>query len=99
DDRSEQDKRREVTAFCRKMGQIALKRPRLEVMKLTEKIGCPEFTRAHDLRHLFSTRSQDAGGNPLLIQQITGHRSAAMLAHYTHFDIEAKRAALESFHA
>jgi len=98
-DRPEQAKRREVIAFCRKMGQIPLPRPRQEVMKLTEIIGCPEFTRAHDLRHLFSTRSQDAGGNPLLVQQITGHRSAAMLAHYTHFDNAAKRAALELFHA
>ncbi|QDU98766.1 site-specific tyrosine recombinase XerC [Lignipirellula cremea] len=98
-DATEAERRRAVTAFCRSMGQIPLKRPRMEVMKLTEKIGCPEFTRAHDLRHLFSTRSQDAGGNPLLIQQITGHRSAAMLAHYTHFDIDAKRAALETFHA
>jgi len=97
-DAKEVEQRRAITVFCRAMGQIPLKRPRMEVMKLTEEIGCPEFTRAHDLRHLFSTRSQDSGSNPLLIQQITGHRSAEMLAHYTHFDIAAGRAAVESFH-
>lgn len=95
----EAEQRRAVTAFCRSMGQIPEKRPRMELMKLTEKIGCPEFTRAHDLRHLFGTRAQDTGGNPILVQQITGHRSTEMLAHYTHFDMEAKRSALESFHS
>jgi integrase len=91
-------RRRAVREFCRDMGQIPEKRPRLELMKITEQIGCPEFTRAHDLRHLFGTRSQDVGGNPLLIQQITGHRSMDMLKRYTHFDMQAKRSALEAFH-
>lgn len=98
-DATDSERRREVTAFCRSMGQIPDKRPRMELMKLTKKIGCEEFTRAHDLRHLFSTRSQDVGGNPLLVQQITGHKSAEMLGRYTHFDMESKRTALESFHS
>lgn len=44
--------KRKITTFLREMGQIPEKRVRQEFMKLTRKIGCPEITRAHSLRHL-----------------------------------------------
>ena len=86
--------RRAVVAFCRSMGQIPEKRVRCEFMGLTEKIGCPEFTRAHDLRHLFTTRAQAAGVNPLLVQEMLGHTTLEMTRKYTHLGMDSKRAAL-----
>jgi site-specific recombinase XerD len=91
----EREQRRVVVAFCRKMGQIPEKRVRCEFMGLTEKIGCPEYTRAHDLRHLFASRAQAAGINPILVQQMLGHATLAMTARYTHLGLEEKREALE----
>ncbi|CAN5912676.1 hypothetical protein BH23PLA1_BH23PLA1_35430 [soil metagenome] len=91
---SEREKRRVVTAFCRTMGQIPEKRVRGEFMKLTRAIGCPQFTRAHDLRHLFSSRAQEAGVNPLLVQELLGHASLDMTRRYTHLGLEVKRDAL-----
>jgi site-specific recombinase XerD len=77
------------------MGQIPEKRVRCEFMGLTAKIGCPECTRAHDLRHLFASRAQAAGINPILVQQMLGHAALAMTARYTHLGLDEKRAALE----
>ena len=92
---SERDLRKAVTAFCRGLGQIPEKRVRNEFMKLTEEIGCPEFTRVHDLRHLFSSRAQERGVNPLLVQDILGHASLDMTRRYTHLGLEPKRNAIE----
>ncbi len=63
-------------------------------MDLTNRIGCPEFTRVHDLRHLFSSRAQEMGLNPLLVQDMLGHSSLTMTRRYTHLGLEAKRDAL-----
>lgn len=93
----EEDNRRPektVTSFLRAMGQIPEKRVRQEFMKLTKKIGCPELTRAHSLRHLFSTRVQEQGVNPLLVQGILGHTTLDMTWHYTHFGLDAKGQAI-----
>jgi integrase len=92
---TKRDKRRAVTTFCRSMGQVPVKRVQSEVCKLTEEIGCPEFTRTHDLRHLFATRAQATGTNPILVSQITGHRSLDMLKGYTHPSVDTKREAVE----
>lgn len=92
----ERDRRRAIVAFSRRMGQIPEKRVRNEFMKLTKAIGCPEFTRAHDLRHLFSSRAQEQGVNPLLVQEILGHASLEMTRRYTHLGLDAKRHAIES---
>src|SRR5262249_6404365 len=62
----ERQQKRVVVAFGRSLGQIPEKRLRCEFMELTKAIGCPEFTRVHDLRHLFSSRAQAAGVNPIL---------------------------------
>jgi len=93
-DATERDLRRAITTFCRTMGQIPEKRIRLEFMKVTETIGCPEFTRAHDFRHFFASRAQEAGMNPLLVQDLLGHATMDMTRRYTHFGLEAMREAL-----
>jgi integrase len=92
---TDEDRRRTVTAYCRRMGQIPVKRVQLEFCKLTTEIGCPQFTRAHNLRHLFSSRAQEEGMNPLLVQEILGHTTLTMTKRYTHLGMDAKREALE----
>lgn len=75
-DAGEREQKRAATAVAREYGQIPEKRLRCELMAITERIGCPEFTRVHDLRHLFTTRAQAAGVNPLLVQDIGAPASA-----------------------
>jgi integrase len=100
DGASEQDVRRAVTAFLRGLGQIPEKRIRQEFMKLTKKIGHPELTKAHSMRHLFATRAQEAGMNPFLVQSLLGHASLDMTGRYTHVSMDAKREAMrEMFRA
>lgn len=94
-DATDKDKRRIVSAYCRAMGQIPVKRVQNEFCKLTEQIGCQEFTRAHNLRHLFSSRAQEKGINPILVQELLGHATLTMTKRYTHLGIDAKRVALE----
>jgi len=91
---NERDLVRAITPFLRDMGLIPEKRIRQEFMKITQKIGCPELTRAHSLRHLFSTRVQEQGMNPLLVQSILGHSTLDMTWRYTHFGMDAKRQAV-----
>jgi integrase len=86
--------RRAVVTFCRSAGQIPEKRLRCEFMDLTARIGCPEFTRVHDLRHLFSSRAQEAGVNPILVQELLGHTTLEMTRRYTHLGLDTKRDAL-----
>ncbi len=90
----EKEVKRAVTPFLRSMGQIPEKRIRQEFMRISRKIGCPEFTRAHSLRHLFSTRAQENGMNPFLVQGILGHKTLEMTSKYTHFGMDAKRLAV-----
>jgi integrase len=90
----EKARRRSIRAYLRGMGQIPEKRIRQEFMKLTTAIGCPELTRAHSLRHLFSTRAQEQGMNPLLVQGLLGHADISMTQRYTHFGMDTKRKAV-----
>ena len=92
---TDRERRRVVTAYCRRMGQIPVKRVQSEFCKLTQEIGCPEFTRAHNLRHLFSSRAQEEGLNPLMVQELLGHATMAMTKRYTHLGMDAKREAME----
>lgn len=96
---TDHERLRAVRRFCRSMGQIPEKRVRDEFMKLTKGIGCPEVTRVHDLRHLFSSRAQELGMNPLLVQELLGHATLEMTGRYTHLGLEAKRTALEQIAA
>ena len=91
---NEKEVMRKMLPFLRGIGQIPEKRIRQEFMKLTKKIGRPDLTKAHSLRHLFSTRAQEQGMNPILVQSILGHASLDMTQRYTHFGMEAKRQAV-----
>lgn len=92
---TQRDQKKAVVAFCRSMGQIPEKRVRDEFMAVTTEIGCPEFTRVHDLRHVFSSRAQEAGMNPILVQEMLGHATLDMTRRYTHLGMDTKREALK----
>jgi integrase len=98
-DADDRARKRAVVAFCRSAGQVPERTIRGEFMKLTEAIGCPEFTRVHDLRHLFSSRAQAAGVNPILVQDMLGHTTLDMTRRYTHLGLDSKRAALSALAA
>ncbi|MHC4198782.1 MAG: tyrosine-type recombinase/integrase [Planctomycetota bacterium] len=93
-DADEKRLRRATADFCRSMGQIPEKRIRQEFMKITKAIGRPELTRPHDLRHLFASRAQELGINPILVQEMLGHATLDMTRKYTHIGLDAKREAL-----
>ena len=86
---------RHMENVARMLGKISEKRVRQEFIALTKAIGRDDLTRVHSLRHVFSTRAQEAGTNPLLVQQILGHSTLEMTNTYTHLGIEAQRQALE----
>jgi len=93
---TKRQERKAVAHFCWTMGQIAVKRLQAEFSRITARIGCPEFTRVHDLRHLFATRAQERGANPLLVQEIVGHTNLDMTKRYTHLGMDSKREVIES---
>jgi len=94
---SEKELRKAVMPFLAEMGRIPEKRVRQELMKLTKKIGRPDVTKAHSLRHAFSTLAQEKGINPLVVQDILGHATLDMTRRYTHTGPAAKAEALEKF--
>jgi site-specific recombinase XerD len=91
---TDKQKRNFVRSLCRTLGWLPETRIREEFMKVTEQIGCPEFTRAHNLRHLFITRSQEGDLNPLLVAEIVGQRSIETTRRYTHLGAKSKRETL-----
>jgi integrase len=50
----------------------------------------------HALRHTATSWMKNAGISPAIVQDIIGHDSAAISAHYTHVSESAKRRAIES---
>jgi integrase len=50
----------------------------------------------HSLRHTATSMMKNAGVSPAVVQDIIGHESAEVSAHYTHIESEAKRKALDS---
>jgi integrase len=50
----------------------------------------------HSLRHTATSLMKNAGVSPAVVQDIIGHDSAEMSAHYTHIESDAKRLALEA---
>jgi integrase len=60
---------------------------------LTKKAGLPGF-RFHDLRHHCITKLAEAGVADQTLMAIAGHVSKAMLDHYSHVRLEARRAAV-----
>jgi integrase len=93
-DAGERALKRAVVRLCRSAGQIPEKRVRCKFMGLPAAVGCPEFTRVHDLRHLFSSRAQEAGANPILVQELLGHTTLETTRQYTHLGLDTKREAL-----
>jgi integrase len=49
----------------------------------------------HSLRHTATSLMKNAGVSPAVVQDIIGHQSAEMSAHYTHIESAVKREALE----
>jgi len=49
----------------------------------------------HSLRHTATSLMKNAGISPAVVQDIIGHQSAEMSAHYTHIESAVKREALE----
>jgi integrase len=94
-DAGERAQKRAVVSFCRSMGQVPEKRVRCEFMKVSAKIGRPDLTRAHDMRHLFATRAQAAGVSPLLLQAMLGHATLDMTRRYVHPGLDIMREALQ----
>ena len=50
----------------------------------------------HSLRHSAVSMMKNAGISPAVVQDLVGHESAAMSAHYTHIESDAKRKALDT---
>lgn len=50
----------------------------------------------HSLRHTATSLMKNAGVSPAIVQDIIGHESAEISAHYTHVESAAKRTALET---
>jgi site-specific recombinase XerC len=96
---------RRARTVWRDAGYVKTDRIRTEFMRLTQKIGLPEFTAPKLLRHLFATSLQDANVDPLIRCELMGHATQAsrgsghpleMTATYTHSRPETKRRQLES---
>lgn len=87
-------RKRAATRVGRAFGQVPERRVRTEFMRVTAAIGFPEFTRVHDLRHLFCSRAQERGVNPILVQNVLGHATLDMTRRYSHLGIETAREAL-----
>jgi integrase len=83
----------------RDAGFVKTDRIRLEFMRLTERLGLPEFTAPKALRHGFATCLQDGNVDPLIRCELMGHAVGArsnghglgMTAAYTHTRPETKR--------
>jgi integrase len=50
----------------------------------------------HSLRHTATSLMKNAGISPAIVQDLIGHESAAVSAHYTHIEESAKRRAIET---
>jgi len=50
----------------------------------------------HSLRHTAVSMMKNAGVSPAIVQDIIGHESAEISAHYTHIEADAKRRALDA---
>jgi integrase len=50
----------------------------------------------HSLRHTATSLMKNAGISPAIVQDIIGHESAEISAHYTHIESDAKRQALSA---
>jgi integrase len=56
----------------------------LELIGITEEEQKKRFLSFHSLRHTFVTLGRSAGIPDMMIQALAGHKSAAMMNHYSH---------------
>ncbi len=71
------------TAF----GRVDIKKAWQEALKRANITHC----RAHDMRHTFCTYAAAKGASNLQLATATGHRTLAMLVHYTHMDVQVTK--------
>ena len=71
------------TAF----GRIDIKKAWKQALLRANIINC----RAHDMRHTFCTYAAAKGASNLQLATATGHRTLAMLLHYTHMDVQVTK--------
>jgi len=71
------------TAF----GRIDIKKSWTSALKQANITQC----RAHDMRHTFCTYAASKGASNLQLATATGHRTLAMLDHYTHMDVQVTK--------
>lgn len=64
--------------------------------KTVEGMGCRSFSRLtfHGLRHSFTSALANAGVSQEVRMKLTGHKTAAVNANYTHHELETLRAAI-----
>lgn len=58
--------------------------------------GLPDTFRFHDLRHTWASWHAQAGTSPLVLQQLGGWKTLAMLNRYAHFNMESLREFVEN---
>lgn len=78
-----------------RLGKVREDKVRLEFMQVANKIGRPDVTTVHSLRHMFATLAEENGLNPLTVQTILGHSRLEMTRYYTHTGLEAKKTAVQ----
>jgi site-specific recombinase XerD len=62
---------------------------------LLAEAGFPEY-HIHDLRHGMASNLVRAGHSLKVVQEVLGHKTVAMSNRYSHLQVAAKRAAMES---
>jgi integrase len=96
--------RTEDAALAKKLwwdaGAVKADQVRQVFVRVTAAIGHPESTCPKSWRHTFATLLQDANVDPLLRQQVLGHRATlsgglGMTANYTHTRPETGREQVE----
>lgn len=71
------------TAF----GRVDIKKAWKHALKKANIQNC----RAHDMRHTFCTYAAAQGASNLQLATATGHKTLAMLMHYTHMDVQVTK--------
>ncbi|MEZ5328037.1 MAG: tyrosine-type recombinase/integrase [Verrucomicrobiales bacterium] len=86
--------------LSREFGQILVEAGIREAYKpmegKTDKRRVQHGLTFHSLRHTAVSMMKNAGISPAIVQDLVGHESAEISAHYTHVESEAKRTAVDS---
>ena len=86
--------------LSREFGQIlveaGIREPFKATVGKTNKRRVQHGLTFHSLRHTAVSMMKNAGISPAIVQDLVGHESAEISAHYTHVESEAKRTAVDS---